>query len=117
MDQGALVELFFFQAEDGIRDRDVTGVQTSALPIFLQEDAVKSTATSSGELRRVEVFGQVAGGSLRLVIRSGLSTLSAPFFHGSLDMDHDRSEERRVGKEWRSGMWRSACTVTICVTG
>src|SRR6266540_3993601 len=27
--------LFFFQAEDGIRDRDVTGVQTCALPICL----------------------------------------------------------------------------------
>src|SRR5476649_2069583 len=26
--------LFFFQAEDGIRDRCVTGVQTCALPIF-----------------------------------------------------------------------------------
>src|SRR5215813_5535318 len=26
---------FFFQAEDGIRDADVTGVQTCALPIFL----------------------------------------------------------------------------------
>src|SRR5437773_7410575 len=25
---------FFFQAEDGIRGRDVTGVQTCALPIF-----------------------------------------------------------------------------------
>ena len=25
---------FFFQAEDGIRDRLVTGVQTCALPIF-----------------------------------------------------------------------------------
>src|SRR5437667_12328110 len=27
------VDFFFFQAEDGIRDRDVTGVQTCALPI------------------------------------------------------------------------------------
>src|SRR5699024_11731073 len=27
------IELFFFQAEDGIRDRNVTGVQTCALPI------------------------------------------------------------------------------------
>src|SRR5699024_12208901 len=27
--------LFFFQAEDGIRDRNVTGVQTCALPIWL----------------------------------------------------------------------------------
>src|SRR5207249_8056130 len=26
---------FFFQAEDGIRDRNVTGVQTCALPIFM----------------------------------------------------------------------------------
>src|SRR5437773_9771778 len=32
---------FFFQAEDGIRDRDVTGVQTCALPICkLQVDDV-----------------------------------------------------------------------------
>src|SRR6266540_2707330 len=29
-----LFVFFFFQAEDGIRDRDVTGVQTCALPIF-----------------------------------------------------------------------------------
>ena len=28
------VFFFFFQAEDGIRDRDVTGVQTCALPIL-----------------------------------------------------------------------------------
>src|SRR3989442_8142062 len=28
------VFIFFFQAEDGIRDADVTGVQTCALPIF-----------------------------------------------------------------------------------
>src|SRR5699024_11744513 len=27
---------FFFQAEDGIRDRNVTGVQTCALPIFVK---------------------------------------------------------------------------------
>src|SRR6266498_851300 len=29
-----MVFFFFFQAEDGIRDADVTGVQTCALPIF-----------------------------------------------------------------------------------
>src|SRR5699024_2892983 len=28
---------FFFQAEDGIRDRNVTGVQTCALPIFTEQ--------------------------------------------------------------------------------
>src|SRR5690554_5651057 len=31
---------FFFQAEDGIRDADVTGVQTCALPIFIDKHAV-----------------------------------------------------------------------------
>ena len=30
---------FFFQAEDGIRDYKVTGVQTCALPIFLRHFA------------------------------------------------------------------------------
>src|SRR5690606_1855744 len=30
--------VFFFQAEDGIRDFHVTGVQTCALPIFTDED-------------------------------------------------------------------------------
>ena len=30
---------FFFQAEDGIRDSPVTGVQTCALPIFLPDGA------------------------------------------------------------------------------
>src|SRR5437868_13975337 len=33
MYNSALYFLFFFQAEDGIRDRNVTGVQTCALPI------------------------------------------------------------------------------------
>src|SRR5438067_11029336 len=31
-----LVSVFFFQAEDGIRDRNVTGVQTCALPICVE---------------------------------------------------------------------------------
>src|SRR3989442_7129746 len=31
---------FFFQAEDGIRDADVTGVQTCALPIFYEKSLV-----------------------------------------------------------------------------
>src|SRR5574343_907728 len=33
-----LLCFFFFQAEDGIRYRDVTGVQTYALPISIAED-------------------------------------------------------------------------------
>src|SRR2546430_3054210 len=36
---GGIVSLFFFQAEDGIRDLTVTGVQTCALPIYRRGDA------------------------------------------------------------------------------
>src|SRR6266542_6065764 len=38
--------IFFFQAEDGIRDATVTGVQTCALPIFVSEEE-----PDDGELR------------------------------------------------------------------
>src|SRR5437867_7023091 len=34
------VDIFFFQAEDGIRDRTVTGVQTCALPIYSGHERV-----------------------------------------------------------------------------
>src|SRR6266436_9275649 len=49
---------FFFQAEDGIRDVAVTGVQTCALPIF------RSTAeglTDLEHLRELCAHGDVAG--------------------------------------------------------
>src|SRR5690348_4428309 len=35
-----MYDFFFFQAEDGIRDGRVTGVQTCALPIFLERDEI-----------------------------------------------------------------------------
>src|SRR6266513_5497513 len=47
--------LFFFQAEDGIRDRNVTGVQTCALPISLR--------TPSGERARMISVDQPGGAS------------------------------------------------------
>src|SRR3712207_9032233 len=34
--------IFFFQAEDGIRDIGVTGVQTCALPIFFRKGWIRS---------------------------------------------------------------------------
>src|SRR5699024_11718325 len=42
------VIVVFFQAEDGIRDRNVTGVQTCALPIslFLSYGSLKSISSS-----------------------------------------------------------------------
>src|SRR5699024_11944866 len=39
---------FFFQAEDGIRDRNVTGVQTCALPIYKPKPDIPS-AKQRGE--------------------------------------------------------------------
>src|SRR5258707_4476081 len=42
-----LVQFFFFQAEDGIRDIGVTGVQTCALPIYLPMGT--SSCVSCGE--------------------------------------------------------------------
>src|SRR5215813_4761487 len=65
---------FFFQAEDGIRDADVTGVQTCALPISLD---VTSTAPTIG-------FGEVrprprsASSSARRMKRSAGSPSLTP---------------------------------------
>src|SRR5207249_6233232 len=42
---------FFFQAEDGIRDRNVTGVQTCALPISAPGEDARERLT--GDHRRV----------------------------------------------------------------
>src|SRR2546421_3572898 len=42
---------FFFQAEDGIRDLIVTGVQTCALPIYTQEQAGPPALSSLPEAR------------------------------------------------------------------
>src|SRR5699024_12066856 len=40
-----MIFFFFFQAEDGIRDRNVTGVQTCALPIYHQGSAILATSS------------------------------------------------------------------------
>src|SRR2546426_8886320 len=37
-----MIFFFFFQAEDGIRDYKVTGVQTCALPIYVPRDLLGS---------------------------------------------------------------------------
>src|SRR5205823_12068847 len=65
---------FFFQAEDGIRDKLVSGVQTCALPI-----------SPHGALERVRAVPQLRGAA---------EARGVP--------DRVRSEERRVGKECRS---------------
>src|SRR5256886_7809897 len=70
---------FFFQAEDGIRDLTVTGVQTCALPIFADEgEDVKATRAQHPVIEEEEVGvamdGAVGKGSLALEILDGLFT-------------------------------------------
>src|SRR3989454_1634003 len=58
-----LVFCFFFQAEDGIRDYKVTGVQTCALPIFVLKNHYDPTAglafLARKEAAGLEVFGGI----------------------------------------------------------
>src|SRR5699024_11340904 len=87
MARGRVPLFFFFQAEDGIRDRNVTGVQTCALPIFT----------------RVSFADDIVGlGEKRI-------TIDVKHFNrlelkeNEAELVINRSEERRVGKECRSG--------------
>src|SRR3712207_9498338 len=47
--------MFFFQAEDGIRDSGVTGVQTCALPIYGGDGAVTVHTSAINETRITRV--------------------------------------------------------------
>ena len=58
-DQGAgVLCCFFFQAEDGIRDYDVTGVQTCALPIKAKKHVEKKKKLTAVERRDLEELGK-----------------------------------------------------------
>src|SRR5439155_7137079 len=74
------IYFFFFQAEDGIRDGHVTGVQTCALPIFQDLDARIVLTVERSHIGRAPC-------RLSRLRRAKPET---------------RSEERRVGKECRS---------------
>src|SRR5437867_12312147 len=52
----------FFQAEDGIRDRTVTGVQTCALPIWAVGGGRGVDADASDEIRMLPLDGVGGGG-------------------------------------------------------
>src|SRR5688572_33470549 len=72
---------FFFQAEDGIRDLTVTGVQTCALPISVKPGSASIFTNASRNVLRCSTG--VPGGAAK-------------------GRSNSRSEERRVGKECRS---------------
>src|SRR5260370_3389996 len=92
--------IFFFQAEDGIRDSSVTGVQTCALPIFriqwlswhqTRPDPYSSIEEATSLIIRLN-------SRVRFVCRD--SECCPP--ECSRNFGLARSEERRVGKECRS---------------
>src|SRR5258708_9634608 len=66
-----VMRLFFFQAEDGIRDDLVTGVQTCALPIPCLMTLSRSTWTNCcGTLGRKVVLKPAISGRFRAAIRN-----------------------------------------------
>src|SRR5207247_5062094 len=83
-----LLCFFFFQAEDGIRDPLVTGVQTCALPICPSCESRYSVCGRPQTLYRLSQEGRA-----RFVA----------YLEELEQVVRDRSEERRVGKECRSG--------------
>src|SRR2546430_7475239 len=93
-----IVYCFFFQAEDGIRDLTVTGVQTCALPIYhgLRE-TTRCHNTARGRSGRMPV-------RLAVVAEGPATEKNVPDRHPERPpaRNNPRSEERRVGKECRS---------------
>src|SRR5438105_8958981 len=90
---------FFFQAEDGIRDPLVTGVQTCALPIYCNRRRFEPAGARRRHSRpkRMTMPGMPPSRTSRFeptpITVTGISGVSAA----------RRSEERRGGKECRSG--------------
>src|SRR2546430_4381885 len=86
---------FFFQAEDGIRDLTVTGVQTCALPIF------RIMATGASNSDAAVILIDARKGVLTQTRRHSYICSLLGIRHVVVAVNK-RSEERRVGKECRS---------------
>src|SRR5258708_17905612 len=89
---------FFFQAEDGIRDDLVTGVQTCALPIWQRPRPLHDLWERSRDRGEVEVFADTNDQALA----ANLAIQQRRIANGEVVPAEVRSEERRVGKECRS---------------
>src|SRR3712207_8248549 len=90
--------LIFFQAEDGIRDIGVTGVQTCALPILDVAD-LRALSESPGNLRRYRTPILRIWNQLEEMPKPTICQIQGACLGGAFEL---RSEERRVGKECRS---------------
>src|SRR5690554_7408887 len=92
------VVFFFFQAEDGIRDADVTGVQTCALPISY----VLECDGSRHDVRLALLGEHLAENSLAAIAAAVSAGIPVTDAIAAVESVGARSEERRVGKECRS---------------
>src|SRR5690625_6060364 len=90
-------DTFFFQAEDGIRDGHVTGVQTCALPIYLLDGDSELTRLTDQNRPFLDDVSLEEPEALTITAEDGWD------IQGWLLR---RSEERRVGKESGYGRWR-----------
>src|SRR5256885_13254063 len=90
---------FFFQAEDGIRDYKVTGVQTCALPILAA--LVRAFAGRGLWMIPIVSLFFATMGALENMQEEIIPLVPALLVLGA-GLGIDRSEERRVGKECRS---------------
>src|SRR5437773_8919791 len=105
---------FFFQAEDGIRDRDVTGVQTCALPIsvslpswILQKPVVKKQLASGLTTTFVVIAKRRDGsgrGGARIEIRYDL--WDEVYIVRRLEFDNRRDAQRLAPDQLERG-WRN----------
>src|SRR5205807_4233396 len=100
MEQSFLLEnyFFFFQAEDGIRDYKVTGVQTCALPIsIIRKQSGDGSYCLITWPSRLRTSPQPPFSRLR----SPDSVCPNGYLAAAFPSTSMRSEERRVGKECR----------------
>src|SRR5690606_40321645 len=72
-----IIFFFFFQAEDGIRDFHVTGVQTCALPIFLQMPEFVSDQQAA-EKKEIQAFIQFPKKIVRAHLEGSVKYLPTP---------------------------------------
>src|SRR5690606_42108752 len=97
-------QFFVFQAEDGIRDFHVTGVQTCALPILKDFEILGGKELSFNNLRDMDLCWKVVNefkGEMACCAVKHSTPCGVAVGTSALET---RSEERRVGKEW-SARW------------
>src|SRR5207247_3111956 len=104
---------FFFQAEDGIRDPLVTGVQTCALPICICAHSVVLRALGAAGADLVKAHPEDWKSKLNAIEAIDWSKSNKDWENVCIianSVVSNRSEERRVGKECSAGVCREVIT-------